>query len=221
MVQLNPLALLAAAAALLAPRALAQTLPLKTSGRWILDDTGARVKLRCINWAAHGETNTPEGLHKASVATLADFIKDKGFNCVRLTYSTEHALAPQVPLAESFKAAAGSSGLPEDTFVRLHAQVIEANPAFGSNTTRQDVFGAIIKALWDRKVMTILDNHVSKPSWCCTLPSLSLPVPAPLPPRKSFPSRPYSSTKPNLYGSRSPVLTTPTRQHHRRQRLVG
>ena len=188
MVRLKPMALMVAAAAvLLGQRALAQTLPLKTSSRWILDDDGARVKLRCINWAAHGETNTPEGLHKASVATLADFVKDQGFNCVRLTYSIDHALDPRVRLDDSFKAAAGPSGLPEDTFTRLHAQVVEANPALGNDTTRQDVFGAVIAALWDRKIMTILDNHVSKASWCCMSP----PPPPLLPHRKSSSFCPY------------------------------
>ena len=49
-------------------------LPLQTSSRWILDADGARVKMRCINWAGHGEANVPEGLHKASVASIADFV---------------------------------------------------------------------------------------------------------------------------------------------------
>ncbi|ORY69919.1 glycoside hydrolase family 5 protein [Pseudomassariella vexata] len=145
-----------------------QELPLKSDSRWILDNSGQRVKLRCINWAGHGETNIPEGLHKQSINYIADFIKDQGFNCVRLTYSIDHALNPETTVRGSFTAAAGASGLPVETLDGLYQQVTDKNSFIG-NATTQDVFGAVIKALWDRQVMTILDNHVSKASWCCNL----------------------------------------------------
>ncbi|KIY64332.1 glycoside hydrolase family 5 protein [Cylindrobasidium torrendii FP15055 ss-10] len=146
--------------------ALAQTLPLKTQSRLDADDN--RVKFRCINWAGHGETNIPEGLHKQSIDHIADFIKDQGFNCVRLTYSIDHALNPDVSVKDSFTSAADSAGVDVGLFDDLYARVVEKN-AFVKGATTQDVFSAVISALWDRQVMTILDNHVSKASWCCNI----------------------------------------------------
>jgi endoglucanase len=146
--------------------AVAQTLPLKTQSRWILDADDTRVKFRCINWAGHGETNIPEGLHKQSIEYIADFIKDQGFNCVRLTYSIDHALNPTLTVKDSFTNAADAAGLTTDVTDDLYNRVVEKN-SFISDATLQDVFSTVIGALWDRQIMTILDNHVSKASWCC------------------------------------------------------
>lgn len=146
--------------------ALSQELPLKTESRWILDNAGNRVKFRCVNWPGHMETNIPEGLNKQSIEFIADFIHEQGFNCVRLTYSIDHALDPGISVRDSFTAAAGAANLSVASFDGIYQQVIEKNP-FVQNATTQDVFGAVIGALWDRQVMTILDNHVSKASWCC------------------------------------------------------
>lgn len=145
---------------------LAQTLPLKTQSRWILDADDTRVKFRCINWAGHGEANIPEGLHKQSIDHIAEFIKDQGFNCVRLTYSIDHALNPDVTVKDSFTAAADAAGVDVGVFDDLYSRVAEKN-AFVEDATTQDVFSAVISALWERQIMTILDNHVSKASWCC------------------------------------------------------
>ncbi|KAI2623883.1 glycoside hydrolase family 5 protein [Hypomontagnella submonticulosa] len=143
-----------------------QKLPLSTSSRWILDADGQRVKLRCINWAGHQEANLPEGLNKQSIDYIADFIHQQGFNCVRLTYSIDHALSPNVKVSDSFVAAAGAANVSINDMNGIYAQIAEKNSFVGSATTR-DVFGAVIAALWQRGVMTILDNHVSKASWCC------------------------------------------------------
>ncbi len=208
-----PASLLGAALLLLllpATAAAAPQLPLSTTSRWIVDATGARVKLRCVNWAGHMEANIPEGLHKQPIEHIADVIRDQGFNCVRLTYSIDHALAPDVRVADSFAAlaslsssssssasasisannntavaaaaaaaaanttASGSGGNHRRGIDRraadgLFAQVSEKNP-FAADATTRDVFAAVISALWDRGVMTILDNHLSKASWCCESP---------------------------------------------------
>lgn len=150
-----------------------QKLPLSTSSRWILDADGQRVKLRCINWAGHQEANLPEGLNKQSIDYIADFIHQQGFNCVRLTYSIDHALSPNVKVSDSFVAAAGAANVSINDMNGIYAQIAEKNSFVGSATTR-DVFGAVIAALWQRGVMTILDNHVSKASWCCEYPPASL-----------------------------------------------
>lgn len=145
-------------------------LPLHTSSRWILDANNARVKLRCINWAGHMEVNLPEGLHKQPIPILADWIKAQGFNCVRLTYSIDHALSPDVLVADTFQNAAAAAGVPLANMTALYQAAVAANPFMGyANTTTRDVFGVVIDTLWDRGVMTLLDNHVSKASWCCDL----------------------------------------------------
>jgi endoglucanase len=155
---------------LLLPLTLASniSLPLHTSSRWILDATNTRLKLRCVNWAGHMETHLPEGLHKQSIDYLADFIAANGFNCVRLTYSTDHALNPNLRVSDAFAAAAAASGASPDAMNALYQQALVHNPFLATATT-QDVFAAVIDKLWARGVMTLLDNHVSKASWCCNL----------------------------------------------------
>ncbi|KAI1505553.1 glycoside hydrolase family 5 protein [Biscogniauxia marginata] len=148
--------------------ALAQKLPLSSSSRWILDADGQRVKLRCVNWAGHQETNLPEGLNKQSIDHIADLIQQQGFNCVRLTYSIDHALNPDVAVGESFSSAAEAASVNVEDMNGMYAQVVEKNP-FAANTTTRGVFEQVIAALWKRNVMTILDNHVSKASWCCNI----------------------------------------------------
>lgn len=147
---------------------LGQTLPLHTSSRWILDANNQRVKLRCINWAAHMETNLPEGLHKQSIAYLADWIKAQGFNCVRLTFSIEHALNPHVNVSEAFTSAAAPQRVSIEAMTGIYGYAAWRNP-FMASTTVRGVWDAVVTALWDRKIMTILDNHVSKAGWCCNL----------------------------------------------------
>ncbi|KAJ6444648.1 cellulase family protein [Purpureocillium lavendulum] len=142
--------------------------PLSVSGRWIVDSTGQRVKLRCINWAGHLEANVPEGLHRQSVEGVAGWIAAQGYNCVRLTYSIDMARNPTLGVEASFRAAAAASGADEAAVMALYAAARERNPFLGAATVL-DVFDRVQAALWDRGVMTILDNHVSRASWCCDL----------------------------------------------------
>ncbi|CAK7206732.1 hypothetical protein SEUCBS139899_009538 [Sporothrix eucalyptigena] len=158
----------------LAGLAAAQTarpaIPLHSSSRWILDSNNERVKLRCLNWAGHMEVNLPEGLHKQPISVIADWIKNQGFNCVRLTYSIDHALSPNTLVSDAFTNAATAAGVPLANMTTMYNAAAANNPFMGYvNTTTQDVFGAIIDALWERSIMTLLDNHVSKASWCCNL----------------------------------------------------
>jgi hypothetical protein len=114
------------------------------------------------------ETHLPEGLHKQSIDFLADWIAQNGFNCVRLTYSIDHALNPGLKVSDAFAAAAGPAGVSVDAMNGLYQQALARNP-FLQDATTQDVFGAVVDSLWKRGVMTVLDNHVSKASWCCNL----------------------------------------------------
>jgi endoglucanase len=150
----------------LALPALAQQLPLSTESRWIIDATGQRVKLRCINWAGHMETHIPEGLDKQSIDTITGFISQQGFNCVRLTYSIDHALNPDLSVQDAFTAAAAPSGLSVDVLSGLYTNVAAKN-SFVSTATTQNVFEAVVASLWKHNIMTVLDNHVSRASWCC------------------------------------------------------
>lgn len=160
--------LLAVLGLLLAPLVWGVALPLQSSSRWILDANGERVKLRCVNWAGHMETHVPEGLQHQPVDRIVDWIAGQGFNCVRLTYSTDHALDPARPVSEAFAAAAEPAGVPADAMAELYGRVVARNPWVAGATTR-DVFAAVVDRLWERGVMTILDNHVSRASWCCSL----------------------------------------------------
>ncbi|KAK4242470.1 glycoside hydrolase [Achaetomium macrosporum] len=144
-------------------------LPLHSSSRWILDANNQRVKFRCVNWAGHMETNIPEGLQHQSIDFIVDWIAQQGFNCVRLTYSIDHALNPSLSVSASFTAAAGAAGVPLTDMTALYAQVVSHNPWITNTTTTRDVFAAAVDKLWMRGVMTLLDNHVSRASWCCNL----------------------------------------------------
>ncbi|OAA65061.1 cellulase family protein [Cordyceps fumosorosea ARSEF 2679] len=154
----------AAAAAIDKPK-----VPLHSSSRWILDSDNKRFKLRCINWAGHLEANVPEGLQLQPVDRIAGWIAVNGFNCVRLTYSIDMALNPGLPVEQSFRAAAAATSADEAALIALQAAAVSANPFLAGNATVLDAFAAVQAALWDRGVVTILDNHVSRASWCCNL----------------------------------------------------
>ncbi|CAA7257417.1 unnamed protein product [Cyclocybe aegerita] len=142
--------------------------PLHTSGRWILDPNQQRVKLRCVNWAGHMEVNIPEGLHRQPIDTIAAWIASNNFNCVRLTYSIDMALNPTQSVRDAFTAAASPAGVRQAAMQALYTQAVGRNPFLASATTRE-VFGRVIDALGSRGVHVVLDNHVSRASWCCGL----------------------------------------------------
>lgn len=163
------LSILAALASFVLP-ALADkpAVPLKSSSRWILDSNNQRVKFRCINWAGHMEVNLPEGLHKQSIDYLASWIQREGFNCVRLTFSIDMALNQHLRVEDSFREGAKAAGADVNAMMGLYKSAVDKNP-FLSNATVIEVFDAVQSKLWDRGIMTVLDNHVSKASWCCNL----------------------------------------------------
>nr|DAD36947.1 TPA_asm: hypothetical protein HUJ06_007588 [Nelumbo nucifera] len=49
---------------------------------WIVDEDGQRVKLACVNWAAHLEAMVAEG-RKQPLDVISKRIVSMGFNCVR------------------------------------------------------------------------------------------------------------------------------------------
>ena len=139
--------------------------PFHTSGRWVLDSTGARYKLRCVNWAGHLEPSIPEGLAQQPVDTIASWISSNGFNCVRLTYSIDTALNQDVAVSDSFTQASSAANDPS----ALQAQYTQAttkNP-FLTSATRISTYATVLEALDAQNIAVILDNHVSKAQWCC------------------------------------------------------
>lgn len=156
--------LAAAGLSLMASQAAAQVL--STSSRWIVDSSGARVKLRCANWAGHMETKIPEGLQSQSAAYIAKWIGDNGFNCVRLTYSIDMATNPSEAVSDAFTAAGESAGIAAADMTALYDSVVSKNSWISSATT-QSTFARVIDELAANNVMVVLDNHVSHASWCC------------------------------------------------------
>ena len=140
---------------------------LHTSSRWILDANNHRVKLRCINWAGHIDVRIPEGLNKQPIDTITSWIADNGFNCVRLTYSIDMALDPTQSVSDSFTAA-GTAWNVESELTDAYNAAVTHNP-FLADASTLDVFANVIDSLDSKGVMTILDNHVSRASWCCNL----------------------------------------------------
>ncbi|KAK7704204.1 hypothetical protein SLS57_010587 [Botryosphaeria dothidea] len=139
---------------------------LHTSGRWIVDSNNARVKLRCANWAGHMETKIPEGLQAQPVATIASWLADNGFNCVRLTYSIDMALNPSESVSAAFTAAGESAGIAAADMTALYDSVVAKNSWISSATT-QSTFARVVDELATHNVLVVLDNHVSHASWCC------------------------------------------------------
>ncbi|AKT42363.1 uncharacterized protein CMC5_065890 [Chondromyces crocatus] len=121
-------------------------LPLRTSGRWILDANGQRFKLASVSWYGAEEMDyVPAGLERAHRSAIAKQVRTMGFNSVRLPWSNEmFELNPVV-----------SDG------------VIAANPDLEGRRALE-VFDAVIEALAHEGLVVILDNHVSDADWCCS-----------------------------------------------------
>ncbi|KAJ9706058.1 hypothetical protein PVL29_001567 [Vitis rotundifolia] len=131
-------------------RAFCYSLPLSTRGRWIADsETGRPVKLTCLNWAAHIETM----IFVAKVTLM-------GFNCIRLTYATFMWTRPDY----GNKTVAQS--LDSLNLTQAREGIARNNPQL-LNLSLQDAYEAVVDAIGANGLMLVLDNHVSKPMWCC------------------------------------------------------
>ncbi|KAF8399806.1 hypothetical protein HHK36_015677 [Tetracentron sinense] len=139
----------------------AMALPLSTDSRWIVDESGQRVKLACVNWASHLETMVAEGLSKQPLDDISKRIVSMGFNCVRLTWPlflvTNDSFA-SVTVRQSFQ----SLGLLESV------AGIQANNPSMLDLPLIQAYQVVVSNLGDNNLMVILDNHISKPGWCCS-----------------------------------------------------
>ncbi|KAJ8465767.1 hypothetical protein OPV22_028319 [Ensete ventricosum] len=136
-------------------------LPLSTSSRWVVDDDGRRVKLACVNWAAHLEPAVAEGLSKQPLDAISKSVAAMGFNCVRLTW-------PLYLLTDSsFGSLTVRQSLERLGLAESAAGVRVNNPGLLDLTLVQ-AFQAVVSNLASNSLMVILDNQISKPGWCCS-----------------------------------------------------
>ncbi|XP_062225935.1 glycosyl hydrolase 5 family protein-like [Phragmites australis] len=138
----------------------AAAVALSTASRWIVDESGSRVKLACVNWPSHLEPMLAEGLGKQPVGAIAGDVAAMGFNCVRLTWPTflvTSASYSNLTVAQSFQRLNLTESL---------AGIRVNNPGI-VDLRLIDAFKAVVISLGESNVMVILDNHVSKPGWCC------------------------------------------------------
>ncbi|PKA56293.1 hypothetical protein AXF42_Ash011223 [Apostasia shenzhenica] len=141
---------------------MSESLPLLTSGRWIVDaSTGRRVKLRCVNWAAHLPAVVAEGLDRQPLESIAAKVASLGFNCVRLTWATHHWTDDDQYANLTVAGSLLSLGLR-----KAAAGIAVNNPRILSMTVR-DAYEAVVRTAADTGLMLVLDNHVSRPQWCC------------------------------------------------------
>ena len=76
------------------------------TSQWVVDESGSRVKLACVNWPSHLEPMLAEGLGKRPVGAIAADVAAMGFNCVRLTWPTflvTNASYGNLTVAQSFQ----------------------------------------------------------------------------------------------------------------------
>mmetsp|Transcript_80351 Transcript_80351/g.260309 ORF Transcript_80351/g.260309 Transcript_80351/m.260309 type:complete len:678 (+) Transcript_80351:63-2096(+) len=119
--------------------------PLRTSGRFIVNNRGERVKWACVNWyGAYSTRHAVGGLEVLPIQVIVKRIVDLGFNCVRMMYSTEAYV--HNPLVSN------------DT--------VSANPHM-LGMRWQEIFDLTIQAMTDARLMVIINNHNSKSGWCC------------------------------------------------------
>ena len=119
--------------------------PLSTSGRFIVDAHGKRVRLAGVNWyGASEDVAVPAGLDCVNLNALAELIAAQGFNCVRFPFSlwmTEQTAA-------------------------VDDQYLLANPELHGLTPIQ-VYDACVKALTEKGLIVIPNCHLLDFGWCC------------------------------------------------------
>ena len=124
-------------------------MPLSTSGRFIVDARGRRVRLAGVNWyGAHEDLGLAPGLDRTHRTRLARAIARHGFNSVRLPFSLwmTGQTAP-VP-----------------------GEYLAANPdlAGGSGSTPMQVYDACVEALTGAGLIVIPNCHMLDAGWCCS-----------------------------------------------------
>lgn len=100
----------------------------------------------------------PEGLQLQNIDALAELIPTLGLNCIRFTYSIDYTKNPKL----SGLSAVNNAHINNVTVQQIH----QKNPGLLSKSL-DDIYLTVIKALAKFNITVIMDNHVSKASWCC------------------------------------------------------
>lgn len=135
----------------------------------ILDSEGTSLKFAGTNWPGHNDVMVPEGLQYKSIEGIVSDIKSLGMNVVRLTFAIEmidqiYANDDQdIDLQTAFEDALGS----ENATIVLD-NVLKNNPQFTAESTRLEVFDAVVEELNAQEIYVNLDNHMSSGEWCCS-----------------------------------------------------
>jgi len=120
--------------------------PLFTSGRFIVDANGRRVKLAGVNWiGAHMDDAVVAGLDRMHRDALAATIAGLGFNCVRLPFSLR--MMQQITPVPDACLAANTD---------LHG------------STPMEVYDACVAALAGAGLIVIPNCHMLDAGWCCS-----------------------------------------------------
>jgi endoglucanase len=120
--------------------------PLSTSGRFIVDANGRRVKLAGVNWiGAHMDDGVVAGLEHVHRDALAQTIAGLGFNTVRFPFSLRMT-QQTAPVA------------------RPH---VAANPDLYGSAPMQ-VYDACVAALTGAGLIVIPNCHMLSAGWCCS-----------------------------------------------------
>ena len=125
--------------------AAAPQVPLSTSGRYIIDARGRRIRLAGVNWyGAHEDDGVVPGLERTGRRALAARIASLGFNSVRLPFS--------LWMTEQ------TSPVPDE--------YLGANPDL-SGATPMQLYDACVEALTGAGLIVIPNCHTLDPGWCC------------------------------------------------------
>lgn len=139
---------------------LARELPLRASGRHIVDAKGARVKLASINWYGASDVDfVAGGLDVRHRDDIAITIREMGFNSVRFPYSDQMVLENPIIDPEFISAnldLLDGYDIPHDSDRKNN---IEGPRAL-------DVFTACVKAMTDAGLMVIVNDHITNAAWC-------------------------------------------------------
>lgn len=128
---------------------LAPPVPLETSGRFIVDADGERVKLASINWyGASDKLHIVGGLDHAHIDDIVRSIRALGMNSVRLPFSNE-MMTITTPI--------------DPKYVSANPQLVGLTPL--------EIFDETIDALSREGILIILNNHTSTGMWCCGVDS--------------------------------------------------
>jgi aryl-phospho-beta-D-glucosidase BglC (GH1 family) len=119
--------------------------PLSTSGRFIVDATGTRVRLAGVNWyGASEDMGVPVGLDVVHRNTLAGIIAELGFNCVRFPFSL---------------------WMMEQTTPVPQARLAANSDLYGYTPIM--VYEACVEALANAGLIVIPNCHLLDFGWCC------------------------------------------------------